>query len=91
MYTHEQIDELNWHPLRDVGRSGNYALSTLGMDSLGRTRYLMACGHQSTPGHSRCERGCLEAPNYRRPYVFHEDWKLAAKYFERTPEGRKIA
>ncbi len=91
MYTSEQIEGLSWHPLRDVGRGGNYALSTLGRDPGGRVRYLMACGHRSVAFHTRCERGCMEAPNYRTPYVYHEDFKLHQKYYDRKPVGRKVA
>lgn len=78
-----QLADLSWHPLRDVGRSPNYALSLLGQDADGHLRYLMACGHQSVPSHAICERGCPEAPNYRQPYVHHEDWRLAAKRMDR--------
>ncbi len=66
-----------------MGRSENYALSVLGLDAKGQVRYLMACGHQSIPGHARCERACRTAPNYRQPYVLHEDWRAAAKRMER--------
>ncbi len=91
MYTAEQASALSWHPLRDKGRSGNYALHTQGPDCKGQIRYLMACGHQSVPGHSRCERGCMDAPDYRTPYVYHEDWDRLIRHYERSPEGRKVA
>ncbi len=83
MLDQHQRAGLNWHPLRDVGRSGNYALSVLGLDAKGGLRYLMACGHQSIQGHATCERGCGEAPNWRMPYVQHEDWMIAAKRMDR--------
>lgn len=90
MYTAEQIRELSWHPLRDIGRGGNYALHVLGYDIKGHVRYLMACGHRSVSGHSRCERGCVDAPNYRAPYVYHEDWDVRIKHAAKL-KGRKVA
>ncbi len=91
MYTREQIADLSWHPLRDQGRSGNYALHTLGYDPKGHVRYLMACGHISVPGHSRCERGCDTAPNYHAPYVYHDDWDVRIKHATKKLEGRRVA
>ncbi len=79
-----QVAGLNWHPLRDVGTRGpNYALSVLGLQE-GRVIYLMACGHESVPGHSRCKHDCgRDPPNYRMPYVQHEDYRIAAKRMDR--------
>ncbi len=84
MLTPRQLEGLSWHPLRDVGRRGpNYALSTLGLQE-GAIVYLMACGHESVPGHTRCKHDCgRDPPNYRMPYVQHEDWRIAAKTMDR--------
>lgn len=94
MLTHQQVAETRWHPLRDVGtRGSNYALSVLGTVQVKRKRkivYLMACGHESTPNRARCKYGCgRDPPNYRMPYVKHEDWAIAAKRMDRY--GVKMA
>lgn len=73
-----ELAKVNWHPLRVLGRTDNYALGHLGVvKGVERVRrgsmtgsfggpviYQMACGHSSLPGHAVCERGCLKAPAY---------------------------
>ena len=84
MLRQHQVADLSWHPLRDVGRRGpNYALSVLGHQE-GGIVYLMACGHESVPNHARCRHDCgRDPPNWRAPYVLHEDWRAAAKRMDR--------
>jgi hypothetical protein len=89
------LADLSWHPLKDVGRSDNYALSVWGY-AQGRLHYLMACGHRSVPGHAVCERGCLRAPNFRTPHTpapwLDQHAKFMARHKVQTFEdGYRIA